>query len=338
MSTIISFPGLGIDGFKVNRVAFTIFGRDVMWYGIIISLGIIAGLLVAMRHAKQEQISSDDVIDYAIFSVIAAIVGARLYYVLTSLDMYIKDNFVDTLKEMVAIWEGGLAIYGGVIAGAIAVFVISKIKKISFGKACDMIVPALIIGQVIGRWGNFFNAEAHGTVTDLPWRMGLQMVGSDIVEYVHPTFLYESLWNLVGFVLLTVLYKKKKYHGQITFMYFAWYGFGRMFIEQLRTDSLYIGDFRISQLVGFATFVISAAILIVKGIQYRGKAPVLALEWAANAENSGAEADAKAEINAEAKTAVKEETEALTVKETEAEETSEAEEQTDAKEKTEVKE
>lgn len=307
MSTIISFPGLGIDGFTVNKVAFTVFGRDVMWYGIIIAFGMIMGLLVAMRHAKQERISYDDVMDYAIFTVISAIIGARLYYVLTSLDMYIKDSFIATLREMIAIWEGGLAIYGGVIGGAIAIFVISKIKKIKFGKVCDMIIPALMIGQIIGRWGNFFNAEAHGTVTDLPWRMGLQTVGSDVVKYVHPTFLYESLWNLIGFIIISAVYKKKKYHGQITLMYFAWYGFGRMFIEQLRTDSLYVGQFRISQLVGFVTFAAATAVLIINGIKHKKDKPVLETE-AADDEKS----DSSDKIKAADKTNISDKTDAST--------------------------
>ena len=175
---------------------------------------------------------------------------------MTSLDQYAS------LLEMFAIWEGGLAIYGAVIGGALTALVVSKIKKIKILKMFDMLVPAVMIGQIIGRWGNFMNAEAHGGVTDIFIRMGIRTQYMDAPVYVHPTFLYESLWNLVGFLLINAYYKKKKYHGEIFYMYMAWYGIGRFFIEGLRTDSLYVGPFRISQVIGIAAFVVGAFCLL----------------------------------------------------------------------------
>ncbi len=263
MGNIISFPGLGIPEFRLNPVAFTVFGHNIMWYGIIITLAMVAGFFVALHHAKKyEHISTDDVLDLAIFLIIFSMVGARLYYVLMKLENY--HSFLD----VIAVWRGGLAIYGGVIAGAITVFVVSKVKKISVTKMLDMVSPGLIIGQVIGRWGNFCNAEAHGTETKLLWRMGIQYSGSTVMRYYHPTFLYESLWNLLGFILISIFYKKKRYNGQVALWYITWYGFGRFFIEGLRTDSLtftMIGtEIRISQVVAVLC-VIAGIILMVVG-------------------------------------------------------------------------
>ncbi len=256
----LSFPGLGIEPFAIDRVAFTLFGKSVAWYGVIITCGIVLAVLYVMWRAKQNEIKSDHILDIALVVVPCGVAGARLYFVLTSLDHF--DSFWDIFK----IWECGLAIYGGIIAGALAVVLMARIKKISFFKLADMITPAVLIGQILGRWGNFFNVEAHGTETTLPWRMGIYKFGE--WSYVHPTFLYESLWNLLGFVLINLFYgfKKekthKKYDGQIFLMVFAWYGFGRMFIEGLRTDSLYVGPFRISQVVGAICFLAGAALLV----------------------------------------------------------------------------
>ncbi|MBO7250542.1 MAG: prolipoprotein diacylglyceryl transferase [Clostridia bacterium] len=252
----ISFPGLGIGNFTVNSVAFSLFGIEVRWYGIVITTGIILAMLYCMYRAKQEDISTDNLLDIAIYTVIFGVIGARAYYVLTSLSEY------DSLGEALAIWNGGLAIYGAIIAGAITVFIVCRVKKINVAKALDMVSPAVMIGQILGRWGNFFNGEAYGTevAEDSIFyfiRMGLlpNMNSSRTMYYFHPTFLYESLWNLVGFIIINALYKKKKFDGQVCLMYLTWYGFGRMLIEGLRTDSLYVGVFRISQVVGFVCFV-----------------------------------------------------------------------------------
>ena len=266
----ISFPGIGIDNFMVNKVAFSIGNLEVRWYGIIITLGIILVVAYCAYRAKQEQISVDDLLDMAIFTIIFAIIGARLYYVLTSLSEY------DSFYEVIAIWEGGLAIYGGIIAGAITIYVVCRIKKISFAKAFDMVAPAVMIGQILGRWGNFFNGEAYGreiAENSIFYfiRMGLipNIESASKMHYFHPTFLYESLWNLVGFIIINALYKKKKFDGQICLMYISWYGFGRMLIEGLRTDSLYVGAFRISQVIGFLCFVVGSVLLIYNLVKAR---------------------------------------------------------------------
>ncbi len=259
----ISFPGLGIKEFALNPVAFEAFGRQVMWYGVIISIGVMLAVLYVLYRAKYtENIKTDYVFDYAIFVVLFGVIGARLYYVIMEFDSYRGATPGETIKNAVAIWEGGLAIYGGIIAGGITLAIVSHIKKIKQGKAFDMIAPAVMLGQLIGRWGNFCNAEAYGSETSIFIRMGIRPEGSEETIFVHPTFLYESLWNLVGFILINLFYKKKKYDGQIFFMYITWYGFGRMLIEGLRTDSLYVGDFRISQVIGFLCFFFGSAILL----------------------------------------------------------------------------
>ncbi|MBR5144613.1 MAG: prolipoprotein diacylglyceryl transferase, partial [Clostridia bacterium] len=218
----------------------------------------VLAVLYVMWRAKQNGVKSDDILDLALVAVPSGIAGARLYFVLTSLDHF--DSFWDIFK----IWEGGLAIYGGIIGGAIAVIIMARIKKLPFFLLADMIMPAVLIGQILGRWGNFFNVEAHGTETMLPWRMGILRFGE--WTYVHPTFLYESLWNLLG-VLLVYLFAKligKKYDGQLILLTFGWYGLGRMFIEGLRTDSLYIPgtEIRTSQALALVIFVFCLAMLI----------------------------------------------------------------------------
>jgi phosphatidylglycerol:prolipoprotein diacylglycerol transferase len=276
---ILSFPGLGIDEFSINTVAFPLFGRNIVWYGIIVTLGIIAGFLYVMYRSKHEDIKSDDILDIAIYTIISAMLGARLYYVVMNLDHY------DTFLEVIAIWNGGIAIYGGIIGGALAVLIVSKIKKLKTARIYDMIAPGVMLGQVIGRWGNFVNAEAFGTQTTLPWRMGIHKIGKFTYTtpiYVHPTFLYESIWNAIGFVLINLYYKKKKYDGQIFLMYIVWYGFGRMFIEGLRTDSLMIGNIiRISQLIAFLSVIIGLILLAV--FDLRVKKHLIASETANNA-------------------------------------------------------
>ena len=259
-TSVISFPGLGIGEFTINSVAFTLFGRPVAWYGIIITVGIILSTLYAFYRASQnEGILIDHMYDYAIFIIVSGVLGARLYYVLTSSHSY------DSFYEAIAIWEGGLAIYGGIIGGALAIFAVSWYKNINPLKILDAVGPATMIGQSIGRWGNFMNGEAHGGVTDLPWRMGLVRNGWDM-GYVHPTFLYESLWNIVGFLAINAFYKHKQYDGQTVLLYLTWYGLGRAAIEGLRTDSLYIGPFRVSQVLGLVCFAAGLTTLIVCGV------------------------------------------------------------------------
>lgn len=272
---IVSFPGLGIGEFSLDSAAFSIGNFSVYWYGIIITCGIIFAFLYATFRGKYEKVSFDSCIDLAIWTVIPGVIGARLYYVLTTLEEYIPEpfNFIEFIKNVFNIRGGGLAIYGGIICGAIGLAASAAVKKINPIKVLDMAGPGVMIAQALGRWGNFFNGEAFGGIVSEGhplyfMRMGLishnsiSDFGTAEMVYVHPTFLYESLWNLTGFILINIFYKKKRFNGQIACMYLSWYGFGRMFIEGLRTDSLYVGSFRISQVVGLLCFVIFGGLLI----------------------------------------------------------------------------
>ena len=210
--TIFSFPGLGIGEHTMNQVAFTVplfGGLEVRWYGVIILLGIIAGFAHVMWRSKLEGVSTDDVLDFTLATVLLAIIGARAYYVVMTAKYGMYHSFLD----VIAIWEGGLAIYGAVIFGALSLFLVSRVKKYDRDKmwrVFDMVAPGVMLGQVIGRWGNFVNGEAHGVKTSANFflRMGLREYG-EMICY-HPTFLYESLWNLIGFVLITIFYKKMR--------------------------------------------------------------------------------------------------------------------------------
>ena len=267
----ISFPGIGIEPFVVNKIAFSVGSLEVRWYGILLTLGIMLGVCYALFRSKHEGISGDDVLDFAIWTVLLAIIGARLYYVLTTLKNASGGWNYHSLVDVIAIWEGGIAMYGSIIGGALALIIVSKVKKYDKTKILkifDMVAPGVMLGQIIGRWGNFVNGEAHGieTAENFFLRMGLKGAADGAsykyFTYFHPTFLYESVWNLIGFILINAFYKKKKFDGQITLAYLAWYGFGRMLIEGLRTDSLYIGVFRISQVVGFLCFVICTTLMV----------------------------------------------------------------------------
>lgn len=267
----VSFPGLGINDFQLNKIAFTLFGKfEVRWYGLIITTGIILAVLYCAYRSAEVGITKDDLLDMALYTVIFGVLGARLYYVLMTLNVYPYDSILD----VIAIWEGGLAIYGGIIGGSLAIYIFCRIKKINPLCALDMAAPAVMIGQFMGRWGNFFNGEAYGyeVVEGSPLyflRMGLiPNVNSSVrMDYFHPTFLYESVWNIIGFILINALFRKRKFNGQVALMYFAWYGFGRMWIEGLRTDSLYLGVFRVSQVVGFLCFIL-CGILLTVGLVY----------------------------------------------------------------------
>ena len=257
----LSFPGFGIGEFKVDSVAFSIGDFEIAWYAIIIMLGIVCAVAYTAWRAKQAGISIDHIIDYALFMVPSGIIGARLYYVLTTLGEGRYQDFGDIIN----IRNGGLAIYGGIIAGAIAAFCVSKYKKIPFLVLADCCTPGIILAQAIGRWGNFMNGEAFGAETDIFCRMGVQnTLTGGVMEYVHPCFLYESLWNIIGVVLINIFYKHRKYDGQIFLMVFGWYGLGRMMIEGLRQDSLMIfgGAVRISQLLAGLILVACVAALI----------------------------------------------------------------------------
>lgn len=261
METRLSFPGLGIGEFTVNSQAF---GTPIAWYALIICTGMILAVAYITYRAKQIGINSEHVMDFALFVIPFGVIGARLYYVIMDIEDF------DTLWEVINIRSGGLAIYGGIIAGAITVFCVCKYKKINFLAFADCVVPGLILAQAIGRWGNFMNGEAFGGITDSFLRMGIlnynsfRTFGTNEMVYVHPTFLYESLWNIIGFVGINIFYKHKKYDGQVFLMIFGWYGLGRMLIEGLRTDSLYLfgTSIRVSQALAAVLFVACSALLI----------------------------------------------------------------------------
>ncbi len=268
-SVILSLPGLGIGNFEINPVIFSIGSISVRWYGFIITIGMVIAVLYTYYRAKQVNVSLDDVLDIALIIIPSGVVGARLYYVLTSLDTHVYDSFVD----VIAIWNGGLAIYGGVIGGAIALYFVARHKKKNPFMLMDCVIPGVMIAQAIGRWGNFFNGEAFGAVVaeSSPLyflRMGVispmsrDIFGDNLMHYVHPTFFYESLWNVIGFVLINVFYKKKKFEGEILCWYAVWYGFGRMIIEGLRMDSLMVGPFRISQVIGLVCFLVGSGLIV----------------------------------------------------------------------------
>lgn len=286
--TYVSFPGLGIEPFHIDKVAFSLFGRDVAWYGILITCGMVLAVMYALWIAKKKEgIKSDDIMDLAFFIIIFGVLGARAYYVIFKWDSYLVtsgsffENVWATFKNCIAIWQGGLAIYGGIIAGLITAFFVARWKKISFLKFFDILAPCVLIGQIIGRWGNFINMEAYGCETDLPWRMGILYSYDnsgvttgvwDVEMYVHPTFLYESLWNLIGLILIHFLYQRKKFDGQLFCTYLIWYGFGRMLIEGLRTDSLMLGSIRVSQLVGLVSVVLGIVLMVFYSMHAKRKA------------------------------------------------------------------
>lgn len=255
MKNTIAFPGLGIGSFTLSA-EFSFFGFTVHWYGIIIVLGIILGYLFARRKGEARSISSDTLLDIVLYGLPSAIICARIYYVIFSWADY-KDNLLDVFK----IWEGGIAIYGAVIGASISTLIYCRVKKISFLKVFDVGAFGLLIGQVIGRWGNFVNAEAYGSETSTAlFRM--RLVNRGIT--VHPTFLYESAWNLLLFIFLNGYEKYQKFDGELFLVYLSGYGLGRFFIEGMRQDSLWLGPVRISQLVA-ALCVILGLLFILLG-------------------------------------------------------------------------
>jgi len=247
----IEFPGLGLK-FFVSRVAFKVFGIPIYWYGIIIAFAFLLAVLLGMRSSKKFGIDPDNIIDLVLFAAPVAIVTARLYYVIFSWEDF-KDNPLDIIDTR----RGGLAIYGAIIGAVVVAYIFAKKRKIGVLKLFDFGSPYLILAQGIGRWGNFINQEAYGTTTSLPWGM----TGSDIgPDPVHPTFLYESLWDFAVFFFLIWYRKKKKVEGEVFFLYMILYGVGRFWIEGLRTDSLMLGNIRISKFLA-ALFVILMSIM-----------------------------------------------------------------------------
>lgn len=250
----ITFPGINLE-LEISRVAFTVFGIKIYWYAIIMILAMIIGILLFKKRDGLYNIKFSDLIDLLIFLIPISIISARIYYVLFNLDYYLANP-----SQIINIRNGGLAIYGGIIGGAITCIVFCKKRKIDLIDLFDFIAPALILGQAIGRWGNFVNVEAYGAETTLPWRMGIVEAGKYIE--VHPTFLYESIANFIIFFIIVNLKEKRKFKGQVACTYFILYSFVRFFIEGLRTDSLMLGSIRISQALSLVIFIIFTIIYI----------------------------------------------------------------------------
>ena len=264
----ISFPGLfGEWEFNPDPIAIHV-GHGIYWYGIILAIAMLAGLFLAMKQAKHYGLTEDNVLDMLLWAVPSCIIGSRIYYVIFYLDLYKNADGSLNWGQMIAIWDGGLAIYGTVIVGAIVALVYTRIKKLRFAAMTDLAVLGLMLGQIIGRWANFINREAFGGLTDLPWRMRLWVNSYEYIE-VHPTFFYESMWNLAGLLLiLFVVSKGRRFDGENTWFYFLWYGIGRFWIEGLRSDSLYLFDWtfmgepiRVSQALSLVVAVVAAFML-----------------------------------------------------------------------------
>ena len=260
-TTLISFPIFG-EGFVINAPRYIdLFGFKVYLYGLLITAGFALAALYLIKRNEVFGLTKDNMLDLVIICVPCGLVGARIYYMLFNFNQYFGAG---KWQNIIMFREGGLAIYGGVIGGIIGIIVYSRIKKIHPGKLLDAAGFGLLIGQAVGRWGNFFNREAYGSETSVPWRMGL--ITGDSAVYVHPTFLYEMLWNGVGLLVMHIFSKKSKtkYPGQYFIFYVAWYGFGRYMIEGLRSDSLYLSgsDIRVSQLLAALSFAVAVVLLI----------------------------------------------------------------------------
>lgn len=251
----ISFPSLGIE---INPPQVLSLGPvDIHLYGLVIALGLMLAAVYGMRRSKEFGLTEDNILDGVLWITPFAIVCARAYYVAFTWEYYSRNPI-----SILYIWEGGLAIYGGVLGAILGMWVFCRVKKLKFAAVLDLVLLGFLIGQSMGRWGNFFNREAFGAPTDSFFRMGLYNTTTGAWEYYHPTFLYESVWNLIGLGLLHVLSKKRRYDGQIALGYAAWYGLGRAFIEGLRMDSLYWGPFRVSQVLAALSCLAAVGILL----------------------------------------------------------------------------
>jgi phosphatidylglycerol:prolipoprotein diacylglycerol transferase len=251
----ISFPSFGIE-INPGR-ALSIGPLSIHYYGLVIALGLMLAVIYACRRSKQFGLKEDDLLDGVLWVTPFAILCARIYYCAFSWEQYADDPI-----SVLYIWQGGIAIYGGVIGAVLGVIVFCKVKKVKIATVLDIMLLGFLIGQSLGRWGNFFNREAFGAETDSFFRMGLTHTLTGETQYYHPTFLYESLWNAVGFLLLHFFSKRRRYDGQIALMYAAWYGLGRCIIEGLRVDSLWWGPFRVSQLLAGVSCITAVSLLL----------------------------------------------------------------------------
>lgn len=256
MVSNITFPNLGLD-FTVNRVAFSIGNMNIYWYGLIIAIGMILGLIYAMREFKRCDLNQDDLLNIFLICVPVSIIFARAYFVIFSFDQYRGD-----LLSIFNVRNGGIAVYGSLIGILLVLFVYCYKKKINLGSVLDILAVGFLIGQGVGRWGNFVNGEAFGSFTNLPWAMSIASGGVTYANSVHPTFLYESLWDVVGVVILCIYRKHKSFNGEIFCAYILWYGIGRFWIEGLRMDSLFVGSLRISQIVALISALLGTAVIV----------------------------------------------------------------------------
>lgn len=251
----------------MNPIMFNIGKIEFRWYSFFVLIAVLLGFIIALREGKKRNIDKDTIFDMGFYTVIFGILGARLYYVLFNLSSYQND-----FLEIFRLWNGGLAIHGGIIVGLLTIYIFSRLRRVKMLQLTDIVAPALILGQAIGRWGNFFNSEAHGPVTTLANLKSLKIIPSFVIKgmkidgvYYHPTFYYEFLWCILGFIVLLLirsLYKKRK-DGQLTCIYLMWYSLGRFFIESLRTDSLMINNFKAAQIVSVILFVGSLVCFLV---------------------------------------------------------------------------
>ena len=285
MTNVVTFPGLGLS-FTLNRVAFTVLGRPIYWYGLIITCGLLLAVVMCSRLGKRFGITEDQILDLMLFAVPAALVSIRAYYVLFNLDLYRRTDGSLDWSAILRYSDGGLAIYGGIISSIIVLLIFCRVRNINFLAFADLGVHGLFLGQLIGRWGNFMNVEAYGGPTALPWRMCAESIARNMLNQgyvdqagcqailsgtlgVHPTFLYESLWNLLGLFLVYQLGKRRRFDGQCFLFYIFWYGLGRAWIEGLRTDSLYFFGLtlfgvpiRTSQMVAIVSALAAGAVLL----------------------------------------------------------------------------
>ena len=275
----IEFPNLFSGDIEVSRVAFTVFGIDIYWYGILIAIGVILAFAYAMKASKKFGLIADNVFDTAFIAVIAGFIGARAYYcIFYNLMNPEAENKYNIITLFTKIHDGGLAIYGGVIVGVITALIVCRIKKSPLLPLLDVAAPAFLIGQAIGRWGNFINQECYGAPTagELPWGMTGTTIALDpvVIEagsnnttnipvLVHPCFLYESLWCVVGLLLIHFVGRRvRKFDGEVFLYYVLWYGAGRGWIEGLRTDSLYAGSLKVSQVIAIASAVLAIIMIV----------------------------------------------------------------------------
>ena len=297
MSKIVTFPGLGLE-FELNPIAFSVFGWDVHWYGVIIACGFLLAVAYCYWRAPRFGVDQEKLIDMLFFAVPLCIIGARAYYVIFNPAVCFNADGSFSLYNTIAIWDGGLAIYGAIIMAILTVAVYCKVRRQNFWDYTDIGCFGVLIGQLVGRWGNFVNVEAFGGVTDLPWRMCSPSIADYLLQHglvdeaayqqvldgtlgVHPTFLYESLWNLLGFILLVLIARKgRKFNGQLFLSYVVWYGVGRAVIEGLRTDSLYFfgTGLRSSQILGLASALVA---IVVMAIRFRTAGPPTPPSYAA---------------------------------------------------------